>query len=353
MVVMFDDGCVHSIISFTPPVAHGFFILSSNSTRSEVKWKNVVWPDSPDVARKKEEAAERARAERIYVYESGIQPTKKRTSYPPPTPSYAPYPPPNAAYYQPLHQQYPGYPPGPSRYQQPLPPHPQSQAQPQGGNPYPYSPSHATPYGSPYSVPHPSYLPPPSYGHPPPGYGYGPPPPTNWGTHPNPNMNRPPPPFSSYPGSLGAPVNGGPASMGYPQQPPYGYPQPHQSVPSPRHQSSHQVSSHRVPSPESHVDASPRSVAPSPHFQPHTFPSSLTRPSPTLSHASSPHTPLAPAPSFDDLLWAADPSLQRAQVAREAFPVGMTVAEAMTRMPSAGGGPPGSSTIMSSEDPLH
>ncbi|GAA5822529.1 hypothetical protein JCM3770_003566 [Rhodotorula araucariae] len=188
-------------------VAYAF----EDGKRSYIKWKNIVWPDSPEKQRKKEEAAARAEREKLAILDrpayrapasakrasGGTTPVPAApTQSAPPSHELArqPYygvPQPAASGmesspYAQMPQGYPVYPP-PRGY------HPQSQA-------YGYPPQHGAP--------------------PPPQAAYGYPP------------GPPPPPMSQHVGHHGGPP---PPPPGYP--PAYAYPSaPGANAPPPLHQ---------------------------------------------------------------------------------------------------------------------
>lgn len=72
----FDDGYVKT----EPRSSHnGTDNFSANRKPGEIRFRGIVWPDTPEVARKKEEAILKARAEEVYVYEGHkiLQQTKR------------------------------------------------------------------------------------------------------------------------------------------------------------------------------------------------------------------------------------------------------------------------------------
>ncbi|BGP04024.1 hypothetical protein NBRC10513v2_007764 [Rhodotorula toruloides] len=182
-------------------VAYAF----DDGKRGSVKWKNILWPESPEVLRKKEEAALRAQQEKAAILDRPAYkaPTKRANpvTVVPLTPSA---PPPNYGYqYQPQYAYYNGPAGQPSSI-------PYGYAQPPHLG-YAYGPP-----AQPYQYSYPSNAPPPARYPPPPGpYGPAyqqhstPAPPTYPGPAaslsaypsqqvPQQQQQRPLPPFSSF-----------------------------------------------------------------------------------------------------------------------------------------------------------
>ncbi|GJN94718.1 hypothetical protein Rhopal_007809-T1 [Rhodotorula paludigena] len=131
------------------------FFAFEDGKRSSVKWKNVIWPDSPEVQRKKEEAARRAEREKMAILDRPAYkaPTKRSGS------SSGVSSPAPAAAVPPSHQQVPQAQPRQAYYGVP---HHQPQQTPYGyAAPQQQSPYQAS-YGGAY----------PQQGHPAASYGY-------------------------------------------------------------------------------------------------------------------------------------------------------------------------------------
>ncbi|KAM0747231.1 hypothetical protein T439DRAFT_328987 [Meredithblackwellia eburnea MCA 4105] len=235
-------------------------VIFDDGKRSDVKWRNIVWPEIVEALRKKEEvaAAERARQENVYVWDHGpIQPTKRSSFLGNPVAPYPyPYPPPPPSYYtQPnMHPSHSSAPPHlHPAYAGAYP----SQPPPTSHGYYPHYPYPA------YGAPHPQYntnvapsashpqLPPPPQGHPAPPHAY-------WQQYGGAHAYPVPPPgtvpprgavasqwTASGPGSAGASYR--PAPMAPVVRPGYGSPYAyHQLIPATR------TPSHAYPSGGAH-----------------------------------------------------------------------------------------------------
>ncbi|KAL8278069.1 hypothetical protein RQP46_009529 [Phenoliferia psychrophenolica] len=253
-------------------------VVFDDGKRSDIKWKNIIWPDTPEVARRKEAAASRAHDDNAYVWENRpIAPTKRGTFQPPLVPN-GPFTP-TAQPYQPTPLslsnnnnnnnsnlniiRYGGH------Y------HPQNSQHPQ------YPPQHA------YSPPPSPQNWPPHYAgaYPPPGYGWGP-------GQSDPRIAQQQQQQRGYP----------------PPQPHYGgypsYPAA-QARPNSSHSSTAPEPAHRIPSPA-------LSTASSSHGGSAPNPPPVDRSGSAGGYQGRPFPPMATAPSQQHQQW--QPSNSRGEV---------------------------------------
>ncbi|KAK4701976.1 hypothetical protein P7C70_g4248, partial [Phenoliferia sp. Uapishka_3] len=169
-------------------------VTFDDGKRSDVKWKNVIWPDSEEVTRQKEAAAVRGRADGAYVWEHRpIAPTKRNSYQSAPSSKIStprPVPNPTVSHYvsqvstplHPLAPRPPQYPQQPNHQARSAYSHPYHYSYPSPSqastapyahhyNPYPPPPQSQAPANSSYSHSYPSYPPTPhNYGYPMQGY---------------------------------------------------------------------------------------------------------------------------------------------------------------------------------------
>jgi len=172
---VFDDGCVPLLARPLGSYSRlPLTLLRPHSKRASVKWKMIVWPDSPEKQRKKEEAAARAERERMAIFDRpAYRAPAKRSSgsnTPAALPAVAPIQPPTRAQEE-AHVQVPARPhPAvqPFYGAAPSQPQPAAAAYPQAYHSAP--PAHVHAHAPAYGYP-------PSHSAPPPrptGYGHAP-----------------------------------------------------------------------------------------------------------------------------------------------------------------------------------